>query len=83
VYYFDETSTHLWEKRQRAWQYSADPMRIKLPPERGTSITVLGAISSHSKRLHWSLGEKTNIDCVMEFMGKLTETMGKYNWICC
>ena len=58
-------------------------MRIKLSPERDTSITVLGAISSHSKRLHWSLGEKTNIECVMKFMRQLAKTMCKFNYICC
>jgi hypothetical protein len=44
IMYMDEASTHLWESRKSIWQPKDDNIRVAIPPQRGSSVTMMGAI---------------------------------------
>ena len=45
IWYFDETTTNLWERISRVWQ-PRQPIRMQLPKMMGSNTTILGALSS-------------------------------------
>ena len=68
VFYFDETSTHVWDKKRRVWQNKDVPVRATLNPYRGRGVTIFGALSSLTERLIWGLGRGCSNDNVNDFI---------------
>ena len=52
IIYIDQTSTHLWEKLGKFYMPVDDPIDLRFKSSRGSSVTVMGAISSK-----WTEGE--------------------------
>jgi transposase len=67
VVYFDETTTNLWEQKHRIWMPVKDRIKVIVPQDRGSSVTVLGAISNKRPKLFHRLGHNTSEETVMEF----------------
>ena len=70
ILFFDETSTHLWDKPLRVWRPidKRASFHTHLPDSRGKGITVMGFISSKHDRVVYQLMDKTNKECVTEFL---------------
>ena len=70
IIYIDETSTHLWEIKKKIWQprHATIPMTYDLPKERGSNVTVIGAITSKSDKLYFLVRKTTNIEYVKDFI---------------
>ena len=50
VIYFDETSTHVWDKKRRVWQNKNKPVIASLNPDRGARVTIFGALTPSQER---------------------------------
>lgn len=70
VFYFDETSFNLWMRQVRTWQSSQDRFKMTLAPNT-RNLTLLGAISTHRARLHYTIGAKTDEASVLRFLASL------------
>lgn len=55
VIFADESSSHLWERRQKFWMLRDEPMKLLLPGERGPSVKIIAGISSKRKGLSFKL----------------------------
>ena len=53
IWYLDECSTHVWEKKGRVWQDPYKPIEINIKAKRGKGRAILGAISSLQPRMVW------------------------------
>ena len=62
VWYFDETSTNLWEPIGRLWQ-PREGFAIQRPKTQGKNLTIMGAISNHGQ-LYTSIETTTNQETV-------------------
>ena len=69
IWFFDECSTSLWERRGRVWQPKGDNQVVAVPPTRGSGVTILGALTKG--RLVCSLGNATDTDNVITFFEHL------------
>lgn len=58
VVYIDETSFHLWQFQSRCWLRKG--MRLTIPDIRGSSITIIGAISEQRGLICYDLVMGTN-----------------------
>ena len=66
--WLDETTVNQWGTRvDRLWQPKDAPFTIRLP-ERGSSITVYGALFSRGGRLRYATGESTCIPELLTFL---------------
>jgi len=72
--YFDESSFHLWIKRPRIWRPVNIPMPCYLQQGRGTSFTILGAISNRSPKAYVEFGQATTIVAVEKFFRNYLRT---------
>ena len=75
ILYIDETSTNLWELKNKIWQPRNPiiPMSYTLQKTRGSNVAVIGAISNKESRIYYKIGETTNIDNFFEFLMMLNE----------
>ena len=74
--YFDEASTHLWETRTSIWQSKCKNLKIAIPPNRGSSVTMMGAISNKDKFFRFYIapeGTGTSYETVGDFFTNLNE----------
>lgn len=83
VAFFDETSTHCWEKLSKVWSSRDCPLTLSLRKDRGRSVTVMGAICSHwsGEEFQYTITDKTNIKSVKFFLdciAPLVPTEGGY-----
>ena len=62
IIYIDETTTHLWEFKKKIWQprHATIPMTYELPKDRGSSITIIGAITSQRDNLYFEICDSSN-----------------------
>ena len=44
VIYFDESSFNMWIRKRKTWQHPDEPVRLLINKERGTNVTLFGAI---------------------------------------
>ena len=51
IWYLDETTVNLWTRRVKTWMHKSKPIKFQLAEDRGSSITVNGAISSKGGKL--------------------------------
>ena len=72
VVYFNETSTNKWDWKTHVWQDRNDPVLFYQNPQRGGSLIVFGAISSHNDELYYCIAGSTNIDSVYRFFQNLS-----------
>jgi hypothetical protein len=68
IIYFDESSTHLWEKLSKVWMSSSDPINLTLNKERGHSMTILGAISNRWTECKYTIAHKTTKETVTNWL---------------
>ena len=68
IWYLDETSTHLWQKKDRMWRPADGSLCLSLLQKRGSSITIIGAISNKRPKLFFELYDSTNTVNVENFM---------------
>lgn len=71
VIFMDETTFNFWHKKSRMWMSREEPLSLKMAGTRGSGITVLGAISSQSSQLVYSMDESTNIGAVIKLIKKM------------
>jgi hypothetical protein len=71
IIYFDETSSFKWDWQRNVWQPRDDKIKFQQNPDRGHSITVMGAICNKMPRLVYDLFEKTNAENVGCFFKSL------------
>ena len=70
VLYIDETSFHKWQMKPRTWL--RDNMTLAMPTERGSSVTVIGAIDNKDGLLHYKmLKGSNNGDVFIDFLNEL------------
>jgi transposase len=69
----DETSTNVWETRSKVWQptKSVLPMVHSLPKNRGSNITIIGAISNQRDQIYSKIANTTNTENVLAFFSNL------------
>ena len=60
IWFMDETTCNLWQNMRKVWRPIDRPFHILLPDDRGTSITIIGAIGWKSQRLVYSIQDRTN-----------------------
>lgn len=71
VFFFDESSTHLWESYGKVWQPKGEHFLHKIPRSRGVNVTIMGIMSSH--RVFSKLAPTTNAATCLEFFSDLCE----------
>ena len=72
IVYIDETSFHLWMSPGRLWIKQG--MRVQLPDQRGSSITMIGALSIHAGLIHTEAFAGSNtVDTFLPFLLRLKE----------
>ena len=77
IFYFDETSTNLWEQRPRIWQ-PKQGLNLKLPVSQGRNVTIMGAISNYGHAIT-QIVDSTNAETVTEFMRNLAREFNLIN----
>ena len=81
IIYIDQTSTHLWEKLGKFYMPVDDPIDLRFKSSRGSSVTVMGAISSKWTEGEFKICEKTNGANVLEFFRQLLPKMDANNTV--
>jgi hypothetical protein len=66
VIYFDEASCHRWDMPTKVWQ-PLKKFALPVAAHRGSSMTILGAISNKAPRVRWLLAATTNTETVTTF----------------
>jgi transposase len=69
--YFDEASFNLWLRGKRTWTPKEMPVKYPLNKNRGSGITVMGAISQHLGKPLFTLEKSTNSAAFQTFLKKL------------
>ena len=73
--WLDETTVNQWGTRvDKIWQLKDAPFQIRLP-DRGSSVTVYGALFSENGDLHYAPGQHT---CTIELLTFLAECVMPY-----
>ncbi len=74
----DETSTNVWEVPQRIWQTTNSrlPMAFTLPKQRGSNITIIGAITNLRNKIFFTITSTTNTENVVAFFSHLNKEIG-------
>ena len=77
----DETSTNVWETRNKMWQPTNTklPMAYTLPNQRGSNVTIIGAISNLRSRIFFKITSTTNTENVLAFFSDLNKDIGLAN----
>ena len=70
VWFCDETSTHMWQKKSRIWRNPDEPYHLTLNKQRGASITIIGVISSMRPRFFFMIAPTTTKESVDTFLKK-------------
>ena len=60
IIYFDETTSNIWDKRTKVWQYPKDPSKYTIPAIRGSGVTIFGSISNLFSAPIITIGSSTN-----------------------
>ena len=68
IIYVDETTVNLWSYRSRCWMPRDNPIKVTLPPKRGHSVTVIGAISNKRDDFVYMLTKSTNKEDCATFL---------------
>ena len=76
IWYLDQTSTQLWKQQARVWRTSPPNFVIQRAKDRGTSLTIMGAISNRRPGLLWMTLPCTNQIYVKEFIQTKFEPLG-------
>ena len=61
----------MWVRGRYTWSNRDRPVKMPLPPSRGVSVTILGAIGAQISAPVFSLADSTNTEAVMDFLFKL------------
>ena len=68
IIFMDETSTHLWEKLKSFWMPKDDLIDVRLNRDRGSSITIIGGISTHFDRMKYITCQGTKAENFQKFL---------------
>ena len=79
--FIDETSTDMWDIRQRIWQPkdSRLPLVIQKANTKENKVTIIGAISLEMKSVYHQITNTTNIETVSEFFKKMSKKIDLLN----
>ena len=67
----DETSVNLWQYRRRMWMPSEQAIKVPQSKDRGSGITIIGAISNKRPDMVYLLAESTNKQATKDFFLKM------------
>ena len=73
LWWFDETTVHVWDMWLRTWMCRAEPFLLTFPKFRGSSQTVFLAICGQHRHPLWALGRSTNKEQVAQFLAFVAE----------
>jgi transposase len=74
--FIDECSTHLWERRTKAWMKKTSPLYQRIAPQRGKSVSVLGAISTKHRGLIYQVAEHSDAASYKQLLIKVVAACG-------
>ncbi len=73
IVYIDESSLNLWQHNAKAWFSHKDPMIFQLCSNRGSNVSMIGAISTErTERLFFEVVPTTNNETVFPFLKRLS-----------
>ena len=79
IIYIDETSVNLWSYRRCLWQKVDYPIPVRLAKDRGSGLTVIGAISNKRPDMVYCIADSTNKYAVKDLILKMKVSWGSLN----